>query len=151
MTLVSLKNKKKPTKNKKTLFSFVFIQYTTQNACHQRCKILLPDQVTCINLCPPTEITEFLPNHFKIKSTYIHTKITQICGLGQGTLLSLPVCLFTYVVFHFSVMFVHELKKSHFYLGLIQKSLLVLYYFNGDPFLLHTIIRLYNLKEKKDR
>lgn len=58
-------------------------------------------------------------------------------------------CLFTYVVFHFSVMFVHELKKPHFYLGLIQKSLLVLYYFNGNPFLLHTIICLYNLKEKK--
>lgn len=58
--------------------------------------------------------------------------------------------LLTYVVFHLSVMFVHELKKSHFYLGLIQKSLLVLYDFNGNPFLLHTIIGLYNLKEKKE-
>lgn len=66
-------------------------------------------------------------------------------GLGHTALFA---CLFTYVVFHFSVMFVHELKKSHFYLRLIQKSLLVLYYFNGNPFLLHTIICLYNLKEK---
>lgn len=62
-----------------------------------------------------------------------------------------PVRLFTYVVFHFSVMLVHELEKSHFYLGLIQKSLLVLYYFNGNPFLFHTIICLYNLKKKKKK
>lgn len=57
---------------------------------------------------------------------------------------------FTYVVFHFSVMFVHELKQPHFYLGLIQKRFLVLYYFNGNPFLFHSIIGFYNL-QKKDK
>lgn len=58
--------------------------------------------------------------------------------------------MFTYVVFHFRVMFVHELKKPHFDLGLIQESLLVLDDFNGHPFLLHTIIGLHNLQEKKE-
>lgn len=88
-------------------------------------------------------------NRFKIKiSIFVRTPpLTRLPGLGEA---QRPACLLTYVVFHFGVMFVHELKESHFYLGLIQKSLLVLYDFNGNPFLLHTIICFYNLKEKKE-
>lgn len=54
----------------------------------------------------------------------------------------------TYVVLHFSVMFVHELKQPHFDLGLIQKRFLVLYDFNGNPFLFHSIIGFYDLQRK---
>lgn len=56
---------------------------------------------------------------------------------------------FTYVVFHLSVVFVHELKQPHFDLGLIQKRFLVLYDLNGNPFLFHSIIGFYNLQKRK--
>lgn len=52
----------------------------------------------------------------------------------------------TDVVFHLGIMFVHQLQEAHFYLGLIEKSFLVLDDLNGDPFLLDPVIRFHNLK-----
>lgn len=54
----------------------------------------------------------------------------------------------TDVVFHLSVMFVHQLQEAHFYLGLVEESLLVLNDLNGDPFLLYSVVGFYNLRGK---
>lgn len=51
----------------KSLFSFDSKLFALYNAQSPKLSILLPDQVPYINLCPPTEITEFLVNQVKEK------------------------------------------------------------------------------------
>lgn len=56
----------------------------------------------------------------------------------------------TDVVLHLGVVFVHELQQSDFNLSLIQKSLFILDDLDGDPLLLHTIVRLHHLPAEGD-
>lgn len=56
--------------------------------------------------------------------------------------------VFTYVVLHLSVVFVHELKKPQLDLGLVQEGFLVLDDLDGHPLLLVVVISFHHLHIK---
>ena len=60
-----------------------------------------------------------------------------------------PLTSPTYIIFVFSVMFIHELQQLDLYLSLIQERLLVLDDLDSYRFLVRVVVRLHDLEIDK--